>query len=260
MPTEEVRLSSSLLRTERLRTLPPVTFDWVTLVTAVVMAGVAAIVFYVDAIRHREQRAAATQASDEFEKRVAELRATCGLPASTEPARPESGASPLRRREAGTATSPATDEVMLAAATFSLCAAVIHATVAAAHLDVYPLLGLSFMVTSLLQAAWSFALWRRPSKGLLTSGVVLNSVAIGAWAMSRTVGLPMGNGPWTAEPLGYVDVLAVVLQTGVLLCASELWKTRSRLAPLAYSTLTTSARMSSFMALWITIGATVALQ
>jgi hypothetical protein len=44
----------------------------------------------------------------------------------------------------------------------------------------------------------------------------LNAAIILLWATTRTVGLPVGPQPWTAEPFGTADVLSAALETVVV--------------------------------------------
>ncbi|MCB0970645.1 MAG: hypothetical protein KDA97_03870 [Acidimicrobiales bacterium] len=45
---------------------------------------------------------------------------------------------------------------------------------------------------------------------------------VAAWVLSRTVGLPWGDDPWTAEPVGAVDAATVALEVGVVVLAVRL--------------------------------------
>ena len=72
---------------------------------------------------------------------------------------------------------------------------------------------------------------------LVTAGIVLanrggrrfyqlvalaNLAFIGAWAYSRTIGLPFGEAPGVAEPIGAIDTVSVLLEAGVVLVALRL--------------------------------------
>ena len=56
----------------------------------------------------------------------------------------------------------------------------------------------------------------RPSRLLLQLGIALNAIAIGAWVVSRTAGLPYGAHSGVAEDAGFVDVTCVVLEGALL--------------------------------------------
>ncbi len=112
---------------------------------------------------------------------------------------------------------PTRNELSIAAALLSAGAAAIHASVAGPHFDEGALYGLLFVATALFQAGWA-ALVLAPSVRLLGAGVVVNAGVIGAWAVSRTFGLPYGPEPWTAEPVAPLDLAATSFELGIVVC------------------------------------------
>jgi hypothetical protein len=110
------------------------------------------------------------------------------------------------------------NELSIAAALLSAGAAAIHASVAVPHFDESALYGLLFVATVLFQAGWAALVLAAPSVRLLGAGVVVNAGVIGAWAVSRTFGLPYGPEPWTAEPVGPLDLAATSFELGIVVC------------------------------------------
>ncbi len=105
---------------------------------------------------------------------------------------------------------------MILVASLSIGAGVIHLAAASSHLELLGDLALGFYWAALFQVAFAVAfLARSGSHDLARVGVAVNLVLIGAWAWSRTVGLPMiPGGP---EAVGLADGTTVGLQ--VLLVA-----------------------------------------
>jgi hypothetical protein len=113
----------------------------------------------------------------------------------------------------------------VAAALLSAGAAAIHASVAGPHFAEHFVLGALFVVTATAQAAWAALVLTAPSARLLAAGVAGNVGVVAAWALSRTVGFPLGPEPWAPEPVGALDLAAtsfeaVVVATCVLLLAA----------------------------------------
>ncbi len=110
----------------------------------------------------------------------------------------------------------------VAAALMSAAAAAIHAAVAAPHFREYAPFGLLFGATALAQAAWAALMITVPSARLLAAGAAGNAAIVGAWALSRTVGPPVGPGRWTPEPAAALDVAASTLELGIVAAAVAL--------------------------------------
>lgn len=96
-----------------------------------------------------------------------------------------------------------------AAVTLTAAAGVLHVSAAAAHLDVSTLLSLAFLVVAVAQLA-TVATARRWPTATTELLVFANLAAVGAWAVSRTIGLPLvGTG---VERIGTADVATVALE------------------------------------------------
>ncbi len=93
------------------------------------------------------------------------------------------------------------------AAILSLGAAIIHAAVVPEHLAEFPPFGIAFAILAGIQTVSAIALVARWG-GATRATIVLNVGVIVFWLASRTVGLPIGPGPWVAEPIGLIDVVA----------------------------------------------------
>lgn len=99
-----------------------------------------------------------------------------------------------------------------AAAMFLLGPAVIHFAAAPAHLRVYPLYGLLFILLGLVQVGLAAAVLLRPSAIVLLGGAALTLLVIGIWLLSRTTGVPIAPMPWRPEAVGFPDLLVTVME------------------------------------------------
>ncbi len=99
------------------------------------------------------------------------------------------------------------------AAGLSLAAAAIHLAAGPGHVTSLGDLGLGFYWAALFQAAFAIAVCAYPSsRRLAWTGLGVNLALIGAWAWSRTVGLPL-IGP---EALGIADGTTVAFELGLM--------------------------------------------
>jgi hypothetical protein len=106
----------------------------------------------------------------------------------------------------------------------SLGAAIIHFAHGPEHIEELGALGLGFYVSGALQVGWALlalAANRSAARSWLAraafpTGVALNVAIILAWVVSRTVGLPAGEQPWTPEPVGLADGICALLEAGVV--------------------------------------------
>ncbi|MDX6285743.1 MAG: hypothetical protein QOG53_1228 [Frankiales bacterium] len=119
------------------------------------------------------------------------------------------------REQVERVASPSLPPFVLAAV-LSLLAAAIHLVVCPEHFNEAFIYGAFFAVATAAQVAWSFLVVRRPSHSLLLSGIVGNSALIAIWAMSRTVGIPIGPSAGQIEPVGFLDVVATACELGVV--------------------------------------------
>src|SRR4051812_15283493 len=114
----------------------------------------------------------------------------------------------------------------------SIAAAVVHAAVVPEHLGEGWAHAAFFVVVAALQLGWALALLRRPSRTLLRVGVGLGFAVAAVWALSRTVGVPVGPRAWRPEAVGPVDLLTTyteLLTAGgclLLLRGADAWRLR----------------------------------
>jgi hypothetical protein len=95
------------------------------------------------------------------------------------------------------------------AALTALAAGGIHLSVAGPHLEESLVLGAAFIVTAWLQIGLGAWLWRRPTTPVALGLSAVHLASITTWAVSRTVGLPVGHaGP---EPLGVAGTVTAGL-------------------------------------------------
>ncbi len=102
--------------------------------------------------------------------------------------------------------------LVLPLATLSLGAGLIHAAVVTDHFAESTLSGLFFVVVAVFQVLWAVMFARQPLVRLATLGLMVNGMVVGAWLVTRTVGLPFGAHPGAAEPMAVVDLLATLFE------------------------------------------------
>src|SRR5437763_12123858 len=101
-------------------------------------------------------------------------------------------------------------------AALSVGAAFIHFAVSGGHYDVSWMHGTFFAVVAWLQIAFAVGVVLRPTRRLLTAGVLLNAGIIGVWAVSRIWGVPVGPDPWTPEAVTLADSLSSGFEAGIV--------------------------------------------
>jgi hypothetical protein len=128
------------------------------------------------------------------------------------------------------------EELAMVAAVLVFVSSFIHSAEITPHFEQYWLYGVFFAVVTLLQAIWSVLIYGDPlNRRYLVAGGVGNAALIVIWAITRTIGVPLGpqSGP---EAVGVIDVLskldelaAVVLIAMVL---AHLQPSRRSISPL----------------------------
>jgi hypothetical protein len=121
------------------------------------------------------------------------------------------------------------DEAAFVGGGLSLTAATVHAGLAPEHLGHAAWLGAGFVVAAVLQTAWSLLALRGLDGRLVAAGVLVNLALVGAWLVSRTVGLP----GLAVEPAGVLDVLTVGVE--LALCGLLVRIPRAQTAGLAFA-------------------------
>lgn len=128
-----------------------------------------------------------------------------------------------------------------ATATFSLAAGAIHLLVTKEHFDESVVFGLFFMVVAWLQLLWAALVLTRPSRLIYLVGAVGSGALVALWAISRTVGVPVGPDAGEPEPVATADLLAVGFEGAVVAGCVALMRTRLsrlRVAPGVVSAVT----------------------
>jgi hypothetical protein len=132
-------------------------------------------------------------------------------------------------RMARAARAGAAQQFASVAALLVLISAVIHAAVIADHFEDYWLFGVFFAVVACLQAVWTGLIYAgRLTRRVLLAGAIGNAALAALWAISRTIGVPLGPHPWQAEAVGEVDVLSTLDEVAaVILVAAAMGCLRS---------------------------------
>lgn len=91
----------------------------------------------------------------------------------------------------------------------------VHVAAAVPHFTDDPLLGGGFVLVGWLQVLLASLLLRgHVGRGLLVGGLLLHLASLAGWAVSRTVGLPLGHPG--AEPVALPDLLTVAFEVVVV--------------------------------------------
>lgn len=106
--------------------------------------------------------------------------------------------------------------VAAVAATLSLGAAAIHFAVIQDHLAVDLGYGLFFIGLGWFQAIWAQVYLMRHSALLAAAAVLVNTLVVCVWLVSRVTGLPFGPTPWQPEPIETLDVFATVFEVALI--------------------------------------------
>lgn len=99
--------------------------------------------------------------------------------------------------------------VLQLAAAASAAAGLVHAAAAGSH-SADRTLAAIFAVTAAVQLGWAALAATRPSRRVAQAGVALGVIALLAWLVSRTTGLPLGESLSGREEVGVQDGLAAL--------------------------------------------------
>ena len=104
--------------------------------------------------------------------------------------------------------SSATQRLLYSAVALSSVAALIHLLVTPEHFGEWWGYGTFMLAAFVAQAIYAAALLVWPGwKLLLLAGVIGNLTIIGMWAVSRTVGIPLGPETGEVEGIGTLDLV-----------------------------------------------------
>jgi hypothetical protein len=112
------------------------------------------------------------------------------------------------------------DPAIVVAGLLSLLAAVVHLAVCPEHFAEAPLYGAFFAVAAVAQVVWPWLAVARPQRWVLTAGLVGNLAIVVLWAVTRTVGIPLGPEAGEVERVGLLDTLSGAFELGVVLACT----------------------------------------
>jgi hypothetical protein len=101
----------------------------------------------------------------------------------------------------------------------SFGAAAIHTAVAGSHLQEWGPAGIFLSVAAAAQWVVGLLVLAVPSRSVRDVAAAGSAGLIAVWAISRTVGLPLGSKPWTPETVGTADAVAVLFEVAVVIGA-----------------------------------------
>lgn len=128
------------------------------------------------------------------------------------------------------------------AAALSFAAGSIHVMAGPAHLREWWLYGLFFYGAATAQVGYGLVLATRGIEGwggweavrakVAVAGIVGNLAIIALWAVSRTVGVPVGPEAFEPEGIGLLDLASKAVEVVLVLVLARLWW-RARRSPAA---------------------------
>ncbi|HUR50486.1 MAG TPA: hypothetical protein VMZ11_00010 [Mycobacteriales bacterium] len=103
----------------------------------------------------------------------------------------------------------------------SYFAGLVHVVALPAHARESALFGAFFAVAAAAQLGYAVVLARHPSRRVLEVGALGQLALVVLWALTRTVGLPVGPERWHAEPVAFLDLSCVLSEAAAVLLS--LW-------------------------------------
>jgi hypothetical protein len=98
-------------------------------------------------------------------------------------------------------------------------AGLVHVAMAPAHLGSSTADGVGFLVVGAVQLILAVLVVARPSRFASATAGVVSAIALGAWIISRTAGLPYGAHEGVAESVAFVDGVTATLEALAVLGA-----------------------------------------
>jgi hypothetical protein len=117
-----------------------------------------------------------------------------------------------------TVREPFTTHAIVAGAA-SVVAGIAHYAATADHLPEWPLAAVLFTLAGAFQIVWPVALRTGGRSRVLIAGVAVNTGVVAAWALSRSIGLPIGHHAGAPESVGALDAVAVMAELVVIVGA-----------------------------------------
>ena len=149
-------------------------------------------------------------------------------------------------------------------------AGLIHLALGPEHLEELGVLGWGFYVAAALQLGWvalvvaARAVQRdrvteaRWLPAVAIAGIAMNVAILGAWVVSRTVGLPAGETPWVPEAVGRPDVVSAALEIGIVALLAVQWPAAGLPNALVSAPRRGGARIAAALAMAAIVAGTVA--
>lgn len=122
------------------------------------------------------------------------------------------GPAPVRRVDAADPARQLAAILRVLAVALAAGSAAIHLAAAPVHIDELGPLGWGFVAAALFHGAWALAWLIQPSRPVAVVGAVGSLAIAGAWAWTRTFGLPVGPLAGSPEPVGVPDVAATAFE------------------------------------------------
>ena len=126
--------------------------------------------------------------------------------------------SPQSADSSPTVRQPLTTPVIVAGAA-SVVAGIVHYAATADHLPEWPLAAVLFTLAGAFQIVWPAALRTGSRSGVWIAGLVVNTAIVSGWALSRSVGLPIGRHSDAPESVGALDTVSVLAELVVIVVA-----------------------------------------
>jgi hypothetical protein len=142
---------------------------------------------------------------------------------------------------------------------FLVSAAMIHLAVVGPHLEESTLYAVFFIGAAIAQLCAAMTLTATRDRRVLLTIAAGNALVIMVWALSRTVGLPIGPTPGIAESVSLPDVLATIAEAAIVALSSALAFVRRPL-PLGRWVAAAAAATVCVAAVALTIAAVVGVQ
>jgi hypothetical protein len=111
---------------------------------------------------------------------------------------------------------------MLIAAALSTAAATVHAALCPEHLDEGLIYGAFFAASAIAQLMWAGIAILRPRRWVLAAGLAGNLAIVALWALTRTLGIPLGSEAGEIEAVGALDVITAVFEVALVICCARM--------------------------------------
>jgi hypothetical protein len=146
------------------------------------------------------------------------------------------------------------EELVLVGALLVFASSFIHTAVIVDHFEEFWLFGAFFAATTCLQAVWTVLVYGDPlNRRLLLAGAVGNGALVAVWAISRTIGVPLGPQPWRPEALGVADVLSTLDELAAVVLVAAVLALRARGAWISPAYLRLAAMVAGPLFLYSTL-------